>query len=79
MGTITKYYCDCCGEEIQTKEKEFFGVKYTIVKTGKLNCASYYKNFDLRRYGVYLCELCAEKASHSIDLFRLNLLMEVKR
>lgn len=75
MGAITKYYCDYCGKEIQTEEKEFFGVKHTIVKTGKLTCASYYKNFDLRKYGIYLCELCAEKASHRIDLFRLNLLI----
>ena len=79
MGVVTKYYCDSCGEEIPVKEKEFFGVKRTVVKTGKLNCISFYKNFDLSKYGVYLCELCAEKASHKIDSFRFSCLMEVQK
>lgn len=73
--TITKCYCDCCGKEIPIEHKtDVIGITHNVITTGRINCSPIYHNTDMRRYGIDLCELCAEKISHQLDLLKLKLL-----
>lgn len=79
VAISTKYYCDCCGNEIPTKKKiDCFGVDHTIIKTGRINCKPFYNNFDMMQFGIYYCELCAEKINHRLDVMKLNTLLQEK-
>ena len=73
MAELTKYYCDCCGAELQTKQvADMFGVEHTVICTGRIDCLPMYDSFDLSRYGIDCCELCAEKISHQLNMFKLT-------
>lgn len=74
--TITKCYCDCCGNEIPISTKSGCFGEYNTIQTGTINCEPMFDNFDMSKSGVYLCELCAEKISHKLDLFKLKILEE---
>ena len=71
LVTITKCFCNNCGKEIPISTKtNMFGIKHTIVETGKVNCPPMYKTFDMTKFGIYCCELCVEKISHCLDIIK---------
>lgn len=67
----TKFYCDFCGNKIPKRRVvDNFGRTHKIPKTGKVNCEPLYINYNMEKIGIYLCELCAEKISHQLDLLK---------
>ena len=73
MAELTKYYCDCCGAELQTKQvADMFGNTHTVIRTGTINCLPMYDNLNLSKFGIECCELCAEKISHQLNMFKLT-------
>ena len=75
------YCCDCCGEEIPTyKKKDIFGIEREYFKFGKLNygCMAS-KNITIERFGVDLCERCAEIINLKTEITRLELLTKTTK
>lgn len=77
LVTITKCFCDSCGKEIPINTKtDSFGIKHTIIETGKINCPPMYKTMDMSKFGIYHCELCAEKINHRLDIIKYKCIKE---